>query len=126
FLPKADDKADDKASDEANDDIFTLILVKGLGIYKHSFSYSSDSKQFQHDALMLDYPERIIDALKEFIEFIPLENDTTAGLVKQMTKIVIDPISENEPFTILNIRSYFNDNQIVWDKLDLSEHLKKS
>ncbi|CAG8770374.1 5126_t:CDS:2, partial [Gigaspora rosea] len=69
----------------------------------------------------------IFNFVKEFIEFIPLEKYTTAGLVKQMTRIVIDPISENEPFTILNIRSYFNDNQIVWDKLDLklnpSEHI---
>ncbi|KAF0524711.1 myb-like transcription factor [Gigaspora margarita] len=287
FLPNTDDKATDKAidkagnetSDEANDDKandkFTLILVKGLGIYKHSFSYSSDSKQFQHDTLMLDYPERIIDALKynyseyvskyltvprsdtmrkyflrclngpyllvdtsgrdpnknielydlrtnqllnvfkrykfvlsildrekpgafavssdekllvfvagndlkiylienglelsslsckdsgmhsvdfmkfifndekllifkndrtvavwdifnsvrEFINFIPLEKDTTSGLVKPMTRIVIDPISENKPFTILSIRPFFDENQIVWDAFDLKEHLERS
>ncbi|CAG8827939.1 9671_t:CDS:2, partial [Gigaspora margarita] len=282
FLPKPDDKAGDETSDEASDEEandkaieFMLILVKGLGIYKHSFSYSSDSKQFQHDTLMLNYPERIIDALrynysdyvskyltvprcdtirryflrclngpyllvdtsgrdpkknielydlktnqllnvfkrykfvlstldrekpgafavssdekllayvagndlkiylienglelsslsckdggihsvdfmkfifndekllifkndrtvavwdifnsvKEFINFIPLEKDTTSGLVKPMTRIVIDPISENKPFTILSIRPFFDENQIVWDSLDLKEHLERS
>ncbi|CAG8826939.1 27971_t:CDS:2, partial [Gigaspora margarita] len=277
FLPKVNDKASDKAGgkfsdkasdDEANDKAneFTLILVKGLGIYKHQFSYSSDSKQFQHNTLMLDYPERIIDALKynyseyvskyltvprsdtihryflrclngpyllvntsgrdpnknielydlrtnqllnvfkrykfvlsildhekpgafavssdekllayvagndlkiylienglelsslsckdggmhsvdfmkfifnnekllifkndrtvavwdifnsirEYINFIPLEKDTTS---------VIDPISENEPFMIFSIRPFFDKNQIVWDTLDLKEHLERS
>ncbi|CAG8521829.1 26285_t:CDS:10 [Gigaspora margarita] len=39
FLPKADDKAGNETSDEAN------------------------SKQFQHNTLMLDYPYRIVDAL---------------------------------------------------------------
>ncbi|RIB18834.1 hypothetical protein C2G38_2084702 [Gigaspora rosea] len=68
----------------------------------------------------------IFNSVSEFIEFILLKKDTTTDLVKQMTRIVINPITENEPFTILNIKPYFNDNQILWDKLNLSEHLKKS
>ncbi|KAF0441361.1 transient receptor potential cation channel subfamily a member 1-like isoform x1 [Gigaspora margarita] len=68
----------------------------------------------------------IFNTVRKFIEFIPLEKETTTGLVKQMTRIVIDPISENEHFMILCMEPYFNDNQIVWDKLDLSDHLKKS
>ncbi|CAG8800400.1 5580_t:CDS:2 [Gigaspora margarita] len=234
FLPKANGKAGDEASYEINNDKaneFTLILVKGLGIYKHhffeylsrylivpqsdiirryflrclngpyllidtsgrdpnknielydlktnqlmnvfkrykfvlsimdrekpgAFAVSSDLKLLAYVAgidlkiylienglelssllcknsgiLNVDFMKFIFNNEKLLIfkddktriyEFIPLE---TSGLVNQMTRIVIDPISENEPFTILNIRSYFNDNQIVWDKLDLTEHLKKS
>ncbi|CAG8443234.1 15332_t:CDS:2 [Gigaspora rosea] len=134
FLPKAYDKAGDEANDvKANDKAneFTLILVKGLGIYKHTFSYSSESKQFQNNTLMLDYPERMIDALrynysKSISKYLTVPRDTTSGLVKPMTKIVIDPISENKPFKILSIRPFFGEDQIVWDKFDLKEHLKRS
>ncbi|CAG8695695.1 12238_t:CDS:2, partial [Dentiscutata heterogama] len=38
----------------------------------------------------------------------------------------IGPMLENESFTVLNIRPSFDDNQIVWDRLILNEHLKRS
>ncbi|CAG8828363.1 4270_t:CDS:2, partial [Racocetra persica] len=43
---------------------FILILIKGNGIYKHRLRYSSDNMRFQHNVLALNYPERIINALK--------------------------------------------------------------
>lgn len=45
-------------------DDFTLILLKGNGIYKYYLSYSSDYMQFQQEILVLNYPERIINALE--------------------------------------------------------------
>ncbi|CAG8702522.1 25199_t:CDS:10, partial [Gigaspora margarita] len=45
-------------------DNFTLILLKGNGIYKYYLSYSSDYMQFQQEILVLNYPERIINALE--------------------------------------------------------------
>ncbi|CAG8593190.1 30217_t:CDS:2, partial [Racocetra persica] len=82
----------------------------------------------------------IFNSVRESIEFIPLEKTTYSGLAKHMTRIVIGPRSENlenldkleeekfenKYFTILNIRPFFDENQIVWDKLVLSEHLTRS
>ncbi|CAG8729064.1 6704_t:CDS:2 [Dentiscutata erythropus] len=68
----------------------------------------------------------IFNSVREFIEFIPLEKATSSGLVKHMTRIVIGPMLENESFKVLNIRPSFDDDQIVWDRLVLNEHLKRS
>ncbi|CAG8491569.1 18189_t:CDS:2 [Cetraspora pellucida] len=46
------------------DDDFTLILLKGNGIYKYRLRYLSDDMKFHSEVLVLDYPERIINALK--------------------------------------------------------------
>ncbi|CAG8516674.1 33587_t:CDS:2, partial [Racocetra persica] len=81
----------------------------------------------------------IFNSVRESIEFIPLEKNIASGLAKHMTRIVIGPRSEklenldkleekfeNKYFTILNIRPFFDENQIAWDKLVLSEHLTRS
>ncbi|CAG8521019.1 16050_t:CDS:2 [Dentiscutata erythropus] len=68
----------------------------------------------------------IFNSVRGFIEFIPFEKDIYSCLAKRMTRIVIEPILENEPFIILNIRPFFDINQIVWDKLNLNKHLKES
>ncbi|CAG8823449.1 17140_t:CDS:1, partial [Dentiscutata erythropus] len=87
---------------------------------------------FNNDKLLIFKDDRtvavwdIFNSVGESIEFEPLEKDTTSGLVKQVAKIIIDPISENDPFLILTIRpSFHDDKQVVWDKLELSEHLKR-
>ena len=43
----------------------------------------------------------IFNSVREFIEFIPFEKDTSSGLVKKMARIVIDPILREDPFMIL-------------------------
>ncbi|CAG8852667.1 30770_t:CDS:2, partial [Gigaspora margarita] len=68
----------------------------------------------------------IFNSVREFIKFIPLEKDATADLVKQMTRIVIDPISENEPFSILYIKPnlmIINNLDPNWIELNPSEHI---
>ncbi|KAF0550858.1 transient receptor potential cation channel subfamily a member 1-like isoform x1 [Gigaspora margarita] len=68
----------------------------------------------------------IFNSVREFIEFIPFDKDITGYVVRQITRIIIDPISENESFIILCIEPYYIDYQIIWNKLDLSEHLERS
>ncbi|CAG8573658.1 20002_t:CDS:2 [Cetraspora pellucida] len=46
------------------DDDFTLILLKGNGIYKYRLRYLSDVIKFHSEVLVLSYPERINTALK--------------------------------------------------------------
>ncbi|CAG8615498.1 21574_t:CDS:2 [Cetraspora pellucida] len=46
------------------DDDFTLILLKGNGIYKYRLRYLSDGMKFHSEVLVLNYPERINTALK--------------------------------------------------------------
>ncbi|CAG8746472.1 207_t:CDS:1 [Cetraspora pellucida] len=76
----------------------------------------------------------IFSSVRESIDFIPLEKNTSSGLAKQMTRIVIGPRLEKSEnleykyFTILNIRPFFDidENQIAWDKLDINDHLTRT
>ncbi|CAG8852299.1 12937_t:CDS:2, partial [Racocetra persica] len=52
--------------------------------------------------------------------------DRTAAIRKLENLDKLEEKFENKYFTILNIRPFFDENQIVWDKLVLSEHLTRS
>ncbi|CAG8650720.1 10539_t:CDS:2, partial [Racocetra fulgida] len=136
FISGADDStlsgADDFTLSGANDftlygaDDFTLILLKGNGIYKHSLRYLSNDMKFYHKVLPLNYPERIIHALKYNCgEYVMTSSENLENLDKLEEKL--EEKLENKYFTILNIRPFFDEeNQIAWDKLVLSEHLTRS
>ncbi|CAG8555398.1 18967_t:CDS:2, partial [Racocetra persica] len=121
----------------SENDIKIYMIENGLDLSSLSFESGIFTVKFikfvfDNEKLLIFKNDRtaavwdIFNTIREFIEFIPLEKNISPGLIKSMTRIVIGPISENDSFIILNIRPYFEDDQIVWDNLILSEHLRRS